>query len=127
MLTSAHFATLAAAAPAGGGFGALLLNLAPLILIFVVFYFLLIRPQQQRMKKHREMVENLRRGDEVVTAGGLIGKVTRLADAEVTIELTQGVRVKAIKHTLSEVRARTEPAKRKDAEDEADSDDAERG
>lgn len=112
MFAQLDFVTLAAA-PASGGFGALLIQLAPFILIFVVFYFLLIRPQQQRMKKHREMVENLRRGDEVVTAGGMIGKVTRIAENEVTVELAEGVRVKVIKHTISEVRARTEPAKGK--------------
>jgi len=98
------------AAAAGGGMSTMLLQLAPFILIFVVFYFLLIRPQQQRMKRHREMVDNLRRGDEVVTSGGLVGKVTRIADAEATVEIADGVRVKVIKHTISEVRTRTEPA-----------------
>lgn len=97
-------------AAAGGGLTALLVNFGPLVLIIVVFYFLLIRPQQQRMKKHREMVEALRKGDEVVTQGGLIGKVTRVADTEATVELAEGVRVKVIKHTIAEVRTRTEPA-----------------
>lgn len=110
MFSSPEYITLAAAAT-GGGASAFLIQIAPFILIFVVFYFLLIRPQQQRVKKHREMVENLRRGDEVVTAGGLVGKVTRIAETEVTVELAEGVRVKVIKHTISEVRARTEPAK----------------
>ncbi|TGY88573.1 preprotein translocase subunit YajC [Marinicauda algicola] len=100
-----------AAAAGGGGASAFLIQIAPLILIFVVFYFLLIRPQQQRMKKHREMIENLRRGDEVVTAGGMIGKVTRIAENEVTVELAENVRVKVVKHTISEVRSRTEPSK----------------
>jgi preprotein translocase subunit YajC len=98
------------AAAGGGGMGYILMQIAPFILIFVVFYFLLIRPQQQRMKKHREMVEALRKGDEVVTQGGMIGKVTRVADAEATIEVAEGVRVKVIKHTIAEVRTRTEPA-----------------
>ena len=92
------------------GTAAMIMNLAPFILIFVVFYFLLIRPQQQRVKQHKEMVENLRRGDEVVTSGGMIGKITKIADNEVTVELAEGVRVKVIRGTISEVRNRTEPA-----------------
>jgi len=108
MFPSTDFVTLAAAP---GGASAFLIQIAPFVLILIVFYFLLIRPQQQRMKKHREMVENLRRGDEVVTAGGVIGKVTRIGDNEVTVELAENVRVKVIKHTISEVRARTEPSK----------------
>ena len=121
MFFNADFVTIAAAAPGGaGGIGGLVIQLAPFLLIFVVFYFLLIRPQQQRMKKHREMVENLRRGDEVVTAGGMIGKVTRITDAEVTVELAEGVRVKVIKHTISEVRARTEPSKAAAANEDED-------
>ena len=98
------------AAAGGGGMGYILMQIAPFLLIFVVFYFLLIRPQQQRMKKHREMVASLRKGDEVITQGGLIGKVTRVADSEATIELAEGVRVKVIKATIAEVRTRTEPA-----------------
>lgn len=115
-----------AAAGGGGGMGALLIQLFPFILIFVVFYFLLIRPQQQRVKKHREMVEALRRGDEVVTAGGLIGKVTRVADGELTVELAQGVRVKVVRHTISEVRARTEPSRSRRDDDGDDSDEDQR-
>ncbi|GGE33968.1 preprotein translocase subunit YajC [Marinicauda pacifica] len=121
MFFDADFVTIATAAPGGaGGIGGLVIQLAPFLLIFVVFYFLLIRPQQQRMKKHREMVENLRRGDEVVTAGGMIGKVTRIAETEVTVELAEGVRVKVIKHTISEVRARTEPSKPAAANEDED-------
>ena len=106
------------AASGGGGMGYLLMQLAPFILIFVVFYFLLIRPQQQKVKQHREMVENLRKGDEVVTQGGIIGKVTRLTDAEASVEVASGVRVKVIKSTILEVRTRPEPAN--DSEDEAE-------
>lgn len=115
MFSSTEYLTLAAAG--AGGASAFLVQLAPFILIIVVFYFLLIRPQQQRMKKHREMIENLRRGDEVVTAGGMIGKVTRIAENEVTVELAENVRVKVLKHTISEVRARTEPSRSKSDED----------
>jgi preprotein translocase subunit YajC len=88
----------------------LLTNIAPLVLIFVVFYFLLIRPQQQRLKQHREMIGNLRRGDVVVTGGGFIGKITRVSDDEATVEIAENVRVKVLKATITEVRAKTEPA-----------------
>lgn len=98
------------AAAGGGGMGYILMQIAPFLLIFVVFYFLLIRPQQQRMKKHREMIEALRKGDEVVTQGGILGKVTKVTDAEATLEVAEGVRVKVIKATIAEVRTRTEPA-----------------
>jgi preprotein translocase subunit YajC len=94
----------------GGGLTAILMQVAPFLLIFVVFYFLLIRPQQQRMKAHRDMVAALRKGDEVITQGGLIGKVTRVGDVEATVELAEGVRVKIIRSTIAEVRTRTEPA-----------------
>jgi len=107
MLSGIETATIAAA---GGGMSAMLLQLAPFLLIFVVFYFLLIRPQQQRAKKHREMIDNLRRGDEVVTQGGLIGKITKISDGDAMVEISEGVRVKVIKHTITEVRNRTEPA-----------------
>ncbi len=94
----------------GGGMNAILMQIAPFILIIVVFYFLLIRPQQQRMKRHRELIDNLRKGDDVVTSGGLLGKVTKVTDTEATLEIAEGVRVKVVKATISEVRNRTEPA-----------------
>jgi preprotein translocase subunit YajC len=71
-----------------------LLNFAPLVLIFVVFYFLLIRPQQQKAKEHRTMLANLRRNDEVITAGGLYGKVVTLTDRVVTLEIAPNVKVR---------------------------------
>jgi len=124
MISLAEIATLAntaqGAAASQGGAGMFLLNIAPFILIIVVFYFLLIRPQQQRMKKHREMVDNLRRGDEVVTQGGIVGKVTRLSDDEITVEIAQGVRVKVLRPTIQDVRARTEPANDKADKDDKD-------
>ena len=87
------------------------IQLAPLVFIFVIFYFLLIRPQQQARKKHQEMVSNVRRGDTVVTAGGIIGKVTKvLDDSEVMVDLADGVSVKIVKATLTDVRNKTEPA-----------------
>ena len=88
-----------------------LIQLAPLILIFVIFYFLLIRPQQQRQKKHAEMISAVRRGDVVVTAGGLVGKVTKvLENDEVMVELADNVVVKVLKPTLADVKSKSEPA-----------------
>ncbi|RMF95804.1 MAG: preprotein translocase subunit YajC [Gammaproteobacteria bacterium] len=80
-----------------------LISFLPLILIFVVFYFLLIRPQNKRQKEHREMVANLAVGDEVVTAGGLLGKVTQLGEQFVHVELADGVTVKVQRHTIAAV------------------------
>ena len=82
----------------------------PLILIFVIMYFLLIRPQQKKVKEHQAMVAALRRGDEVVTAGGLIGKITKVKDdAEVEVELSDGVKVRVVRATISQVRSKTDP------------------
>lgn len=108
----------AAAAPAAGP--SMLIQIAPFILIFVVFYFMLIRPQQQRIKAHRDMIAGLRRGDVVVTGGGLIGKIVRVSDTgdEATVELADNLRVKVLKSTITEVRAKTEPAKAEKAEPE---------
>ena len=86
-------------------------QLMPLVLIGVVFYFLLIRPQQKRVKDHRAMVEAVRRGDSVVTAGGLMGKVTKVRDDNVVqVEIAEGVKVNVVKSTLTEVRNKTEGA-----------------
>lgn len=98
-------------AQAGGAGGFDFVALLPLILIFVVFYFLLIRPQQKRMKQHRQMVDSLRRGDRVVTAGGLIGTVTKVMnDNELQIEVAEGVRVRVVRATIQEVLSKSEPA-----------------
>ena len=96
---------------AGGGGGGLLVQLLPIILIFVVFYFLLIRPQQKRMKEHRNMVANLRRGDRIVTSGGLIGQVTKVVNEnEVQVEISDDVRVRVVRNNVQEVLSKTEPA-----------------
>jgi preprotein translocase subunit YajC len=84
--------------------------IAPLIFIFAIMYFLMIRPQQQRMKQHKQMVENVRRGDTVVTAGGVVGRVTKVDDAEISVEIADDVQIRVIKSTLSEVRAKSQPA-----------------
>jgi preprotein translocase subunit YajC len=99
-------AALAQDAAAGGGLLSSLIMFVPLILIF---YFLLIRPQQQRQKKHREMIDAMKKGDTVVTAGGLIGKVTRVADTEVTVELADGVRVRSLKGMIADVKDKNTP------------------
>ena len=88
-----------------------LVQLLPFALITVVFYFLILRPQQQARKKHQEMVENVKRGDTVVTAGGIVGKVTKVAEGpEITVRLAENVEVQVIKQTLTDVRAKGEPA-----------------
>ena len=82
-----------------------LMQIVPLIAVFAIMYFLLIRPQQQRMKNHRKMVEAVRRGDTVVTAGGIVGKVAKVRDdGEVVVEIAENVQVRVVKGTLSEVR-----------------------
>jgi preprotein translocase subunit YajC len=102
-------------AQAAGGAGAAgfdLMAFLPLILIFVVFYFLLIRPQQKRLKEHKTMLDALRRGDRVVTGGGIVGTITKVgADEEVIVEIAEGVRVRVMRGTISAVLAKTEPAK----------------
>ncbi len=93
------------------------MSFLPLILIFVVFYFLLIKPQQKKLKEHKTMVDALRRGDRIVTAGGLIGTVTRVSgDDEIIVEIAEGVRVRVVRSTIVTVLAKTEPTKA-DAED----------
>ncbi len=94
-----------------GGLGGIGEFLFPLVAMFAIFYFLLIRPQQKRAKQHRELVTNLRRGDTVVTSGGLIGKVSKvLDDNEAMIEISEGVKIKILKQFVTEVRVKGEPA-----------------
>ena len=86
----------------------------PLILIFAIMYFLLIRPQQKKVKEHQNMVGALRRGDQVVTQGGLIGKVTKVKEEnEIEVELATGVKVRVVQNTIAQVLSKTEPAKDK--------------
>ncbi len=87
-------------------------TMLPLVLIVVVFWFLILRPQNKKMKEHREMVANVSRNDTVVTAGGLIGKVSKVKDDnEIEVELADGVRVRVVKSTLTEVRSKNQPVK----------------
>ena len=96
----------------GGADGNMLMSLLPFILIFVIMYFLILRPQQKRAKQHLEMVKNLRRGDTVITSGGLVGKVTKVVDDEqVEVEIADGVRVRQLRQMMTDVRAKGEPVK----------------
>ena len=89
-----------------------LVQVMPLILIFVLFYFLLIRPQQKRIKEHKAMVNALNRGDQVITAGGLVGKIERLLDDEkVEVQIAENVNVKIVKSTISHVLSKTDTKK----------------
>ena len=94
----------------------MLVSLLPFILIFVIMYFLILRPQQKRVKQHAEMVKNVRRGDTVVTNGGLVGKVTKVIDDDqVEVEVAPDVRVRQMRSMLSDVRAKGEPVKEESA------------
>ncbi|PJE34522.1 preprotein translocase subunit YajC [Pseudooceanicola lipolyticus] len=91
--------------------GGAIAQFLPLILIFAIMYFLLIRPQQKKVKQHQAMVEALRRGDQVITQGGLIGKVTKVKeDGEIEVEIAEGVKVRVVKATIASVMSKTEPA-----------------
>jgi preprotein translocase subunit YajC len=96
----------------GGDSGGMITSLLPLVLIVVIMYFLVLRPQQQRVKTHQSMVKALRRGDTVVTNGGLVGKVTKVVDEDqIEVEIADGVRVRQMRSMVSEVRAKGEPVK----------------
>ena len=103
-----------AQAGAGGDTNSMLMSLLPFALIFVIMYFLILRPQQKKVKDHAELVKNIRRGDTVVTSGGLVGKVTKVVDDDqIEFEISDGVRVRQMRQMISGVRAKGEPAKEK--------------
>ena len=103
-----------AASPAGGFDLGTIGSMLPIVLIVVVMYFLMIRPQQRKMKEHRALIGNLRRGDRVVTGGGLIGQITKvISDGEVQLEIAEGVRVRVVRSTITEVLTKTGPAESK--------------
>lgn len=107
MFVTPAYAQAAGAAGAGSAFASFL----PLVLIFAIMYFLLIRPQQKKMKEMKAMVDALRRGDQVLTQGGIICKVHKVGDDGVLeVEIAEGVRVKVLKHTIAQVMNKTEPA-----------------
>jgi preprotein translocase subunit YajC len=101
-----------AQASAAGSSTEMMMSLLPFVLIFVIMYFLILRPQQRRAKQHQEMIKNVRRGDSVVTSGGIVAKVTKVIDDnEIEIELADGVRARQIRSMVAEVRAKGEPVK----------------
>jgi preprotein translocase subunit YajC len=91
----------------------MILQFVPFVLIFVIMWFLIIRPQQRRVKTHQEMIKNVRRGDTVVTSGGIIGKVTKVTEdsADIEVEIAEGVKVKVARAMISDVRSKSEPVK----------------
>jgi preprotein translocase subunit YajC len=96
-------------------------QMLPLVLIFVVFYFLLIRPQQRKAKEHKSMLDALRRGDRIVTGGGIIGTVSRIVNAEeVQIDIAENVRVRVLRSTISNVLSKPEPASREGGKERGD-------
>lgn len=109
MFVTPAFAQAGGAAQAGGP--NFLLLMVPLM---AIWYFLLIRPQQKKMKEHQQMIAALRRGDQVVTQGGLIGKVTKVKDGELEVEIATGVKVRVVQSTVSQLLNKTEPAKTAD-------------
>jgi preprotein translocase subunit YajC len=112
MFISSAFAQGSLFGGGAGGEGGMLMSLLPFALIFVIMYFLILRPQQKRVKQHQDMVKNVRRGDTVVTNGGLIGKVTKVIDDDqIEIEIADDVRIRQMRTMVSDVRAKGEPVK----------------
>ena len=105
--------TPAFAQTTGAGGGDILGLFFPLILVFGIFYLLVFRPQQKRMKEHQAMIDAVKRGDTVVTTGGIIGKVMRVAEGELRVEIADGVQIRLVKGSISEVRGKGEPVKEK--------------
>lgn len=98
-------------AQTAGGAASLFSSIVPFILIFGIMWVLLIRPQQKKAKEHRNMIEALRRGDQIITAGGLLGKVTKVKeDGEVEVEIADGVKVRVVRSTITNVLSKTEPS-----------------
>ncbi len=102
-ISSAFAQTAPAAAASGGGIESSLMSMLPLVLMFVVLYFVMIRPQMKKQKEHRAMIDALAKGDEIVTAGGMIAKVTKLGESYVSVELTQGVEVQMQRSAVVQV------------------------
>ncbi len=109
LITEAFAQTTPAASPGGTD---LLMSVLPFLLIFVVMYFLIIRPQRAAMKRREELLKNIRRGDQVVTGGGVVGKVTKVIDdKELEVEIAEGIKVRVVRSGISEVRVKGEPVK----------------
>lgn len=102
-MTDILLLTAAAAAPNPNSGMGILVGIAPWLLIFVIFYVLMIRPQQKRVKEHQASIAAIKKGDEVITGGGIRGRVTKVSDDEAEVEIAQGIRVRVVKATLSQV------------------------
>lgn len=102
-MTDIFLQTLSAAGANPNSGSAILIGIAPWLLIFVIFYVLMIRPQQKRVRDHQAAIAAIKKGDEVITGGGIRGKVTKVTDDEAEVEISQGVRVRVVKGTLSQV------------------------
>lgn len=100
-------------AQSAGGFGSGFGSLVPLLLIVLIMYFLIIRPQMQQAKAHKLMIENLRRGDLIITQGGLIGKIAKIKDEELEVEVASDVKVRVVRSTVKGLVSKTEPLKKK--------------
>ena len=122
MFISPAFAQPAAGTGGGSvGFGDVIAQFGVFIPIIAIFYFLIIRPQQQRLKTHQALIANVRRGDVVVTSGGIVGKIIKVVDNdEVLVEIAENVRIRVVKSTIADVRSKTEPS---DTKSKADADD----
>jgi preprotein translocase subunit YajC len=105
----------AQAAAGGAGGTDMLVSLAPMVLIFIVFWFLLIRPQQKKAKEHRAMVAALKRGDRVVTNGGIYGQVSHVADDHLMVEIAEGVKIKIARDAVAAIPSKPEPVKKDEA------------
>ncbi|MGP9810831.1 preprotein translocase subunit YajC [Rhodopseudomonas sp. NSM] len=102
----------AQAAAAGGDANSMLMSLLPFALIFVIMYFLILRPQQRKVKEHAELVKNIRRGDTIITSGGLVGKVTKVVDDDqIEFEIADGIRARQMRQMITGVRTKGEPVK----------------
>lgn len=111
-ITPAFAQDAATTTTAAGGTSALLIQILPFLLIFVIMYFLLIRPQQRKARAHQDMIRQVRRGDTVITNGGMVGKVSKIVDDnEVEVEIAPNTRVRLIRGAIAEVRAKGEPVK----------------
>ena len=115
MFITEAFAQAQTTAPVGAGgdgAGQILMSILPFLLIFVVMYFLIIRPQRANMKRREELLKNIRRGDQVVTGGGIVGKVTKVVDDnELEVEIAEGIKIRVVRSGVSEVRVKGEPVK----------------
>ncbi len=109
MFETPAYAQAAGSAAATGGMAALI-GFLPYLAIFAIFYFLIIRPQQNRVKQHRAMVDAVKKGDDVITGGGIIGKAVRVTDSEVEVEAGPNMRFRVLKSTLADVKPRGAPA-----------------